>query len=257
MTAGKQEVADQFGRMAGAYATSIGHAKGADLQILVEFLQPDPRMSVLDVATGAGHTAAAIAPLVDRVVALDLAPEMLLETQQLARRCDLTNIEMTLADAEAIPFRDQAFDGVACRIAPHHFLDFRRAVNEMARVLRRGGRLAVEDSCSPPDAALDAFLHRLEVTRDATHVRSYSENEWRAALSDAGLYVDRVQIYRKAHPIDEWTARSGLDEQQAAEVYDVLAAATPAARQYFEMAYDKGRARSFTDDKLIIAGRKT
>lgn len=253
----KREVANQFGRMAGAYAVSAGHARGPDLPILIDFLQPGPSMSVLDIATGAGHTAAAVAPEVAFVVAMDLAPQMLIETRALARKRDLKNIETVLSDAEAVAFRDEAFDGVTCRIAPHHFLNFSRAINEMVRVLRRGGRVAIEDSCSPEDETLARFLDRLERVRDATHVRSHTEAEWRTALSEVGVKVDRSQIYRKAHPVADWTARSGLDEAGAAAVYELFVDAPPGAREYFQIRYDdSGRAVSFTDDKLIIAGHK-
>lgn len=257
MTSQKQAVASQFGRMAGAYASSAGHAKGPDLPILIGFLEPQLSMTVLDVATGAGHTAAAVAPLVNQVIAVDLAPEMLTQTRQLAGKRDLGNIKVALCDAEAVPFRDETFDGVTCRIAPHHFVNFRIAVDEMARVLRRGGRLAIEDSCSPADAVLDDFLHRLEMTRDATHVRSYSEGEWRDALRSVGVEVDRVQVYRKAHPVAEWVARSGVDDETAVSVHDLLVNAPVAAQRYFEISYENGVPMSFTDDKLIIAGQKT
>lgn len=68
----RARTAAQFGRQADAYLHSHGHAHGSDLDLLVEILRPDITMRVLDIATGAGHTAAAVAPLVDSVVAADM-----------------------------------------------------------------------------------------------------------------------------------------------------------------------------------------
>ena len=86
-------------------------------------MQPKPSWQALDVATGAGHTAAAFAPHVTRVIASDLTAEMLVEAAKLAKGKGLANMETAPADAEALPFEDARFDLVTCRIAPHHFPD--------------------------------------------------------------------------------------------------------------------------------------
>ena len=80
----KDLVQQQFGAHAAAYATSTVHAKGASLGRLVELVKPQPQWQALDIATGAGHTAAAFAPHVARVVASDLTEEMLEESAKLA-----------------------------------------------------------------------------------------------------------------------------------------------------------------------------
>jgi hypothetical protein len=72
----KSLVQQQFGAHAAAYATSAVHAKGASLARLVELVKPERHWQALDVATGAGHTAAAFAPHVARVIASDLTEEM-------------------------------------------------------------------------------------------------------------------------------------------------------------------------------------
>ncbi len=70
-------VRSQFGANAANYATSSVHAKGASLQRLLDVLEPRPAWRALDIATAAGHTAFALAPHVDEVVATDVTPEML------------------------------------------------------------------------------------------------------------------------------------------------------------------------------------
>ncbi len=62
----KREVADRFGKHAEGYARSIGHAQGPDLVMLVTLLNPRSHWHVLDVATGAGHTAARHCPLLSK-----------------------------------------------------------------------------------------------------------------------------------------------------------------------------------------------
>lgn len=248
----KDDVARQFGRHAHAYATSPTHAGGGDLAILIGLLDLEPGMVALDVATGAGHTALALAPRVRQVVAADLTPEMLEEVRALARERGLTNVETCLADAEDLPFPDAAFDLVTCRIAPHHFLDIERAVAELARVLRPGGQIGLEDSVSPDDPDLDRFVNGIEKLRDPTHVRSYTEAEWRAMLQGAGLEVRQAELYRKQLEIAPWIERSGMDAGGAEQVYAAFSSADPAARRHFVIECEDGRAVSFTLDQLIL-----
>ena len=135
----KTLVQHQFGANAANYSTSAVHAKGASLARLVNLVKPGKDWIVLDIATGAGHTAAAFAPHVAKVIASDLTPEMLEEAHKLAKAKGLANMETATADAEQLPFGDRSFDLVTCRIAPHHFPDVAAFVAESWRVLKSGG----------------------------------------------------------------------------------------------------------------------
>lgn len=256
MTVTKDDVARQFGRMAHAYATSPGHAAGADLTLLVGLLDLRPEMTVLDVATGAGHTAAALAPHVREVVATDLAPQMIERTRALAASRGLANVRALVQDVEALDFPANSFDVVSCRIAPHHFLAIEKALGEIARVLRPGGQFALEDSCAPADSTLDAFINAVEKLRDGTHLRNYTEAEWRAMLGAAGFEIVRRETYRKTHDVAEWIERAGIDAATAEQVYAAFDAASPRAREYFALQFTDGRVVSFTDDKLLLRAEK-
>src|ERR1700733_9423816 len=123
---------ERFGGFARSYATSRPHAKGGSLTRLVELLRPQPAWTALDIATGAGHVALALAAHVAHVVASDLTPQMLGVARGLAAERGLRNIAFADARAEALPFADGSFDAVTCRIAPHHFEDVRKFVTEAA-----------------------------------------------------------------------------------------------------------------------------
>lgn len=252
----KDEIARQFGRLSHAYAESPGHARGSDLELLMALLDPAPGMRVLDVATGAGHTAAAAAARGAHVTAVDLAPEMVERTRELAAQRGLAGLEARVMDAEALDLPDACFDAVTCRIAPHHFPDVRAALREIARVLRPGGRFVLEDSTVPEDPELDAFLNGVEKLRDPTHVRSYTLGQWRAMLGVAGLEVARAEPYRKTHDVDEWIRRAGASAEARAAVEEAFLAASPAARRRFEIVIEGGRPRRFTDDKTLLRAEK-
>ncbi|MFZ1629538.1 MAG: class I SAM-dependent methyltransferase, partial [Anaerolineae bacterium] len=106
----KNLVRQQFGASAAGYATSKVHAQGASLGRLIELVQPQPHWEVLDVATGAGHTALALAPHVQHVVGSDLTPQMISQARALADERGIGNATFELGDVEKLPFRPGSFD---------------------------------------------------------------------------------------------------------------------------------------------------
>ena len=98
----------------------------------------------LDVATGTGDFAIALAarPQVDRVVGLDFAAPMLPLAVEKSRRA-AAPVDYVAGDAHSLPFPDGAFVCVTVGFGVRNFVDLPRALSEMARVLRPGGRLVV------------------------------------------------------------------------------------------------------------------
>ena len=213
----KQRIQRQFGDKAAAYATSRVHADPASLARLVEVVQPAAAWCVLDVGTGAGHTAHTFAPYVRHVVASDLTPPMLTKTQELADERGLNNVLASAADAESLPFSGGAFDLVTSRIAAHHFPRVDRFLSEAARVLRPGGVLLLVDNVVPGSArrgkkarlqrAAGRYLNAFDRLRDPGHQRCLSLYEWREALFAAGFTIEREEVSRKELDFGAWVAR--------------------------------------------------
>lgn len=184
-----ERVSTQFGAAAASYSASLVHADPAALAKVVELARPQPTDAALDVATGTGNTALALAPHVAQVVAYDMTEQMLAETARHAAARGLSNVITRQGTAESLPFPDAAFDIVAVRQAPHHFADVRAALREMARVARPGARVIIVDSTSPEDDSLDRQWNHIEKLRDPSHVRNYRPSEWRAIVAAAGLRI--------------------------------------------------------------------
>lgn len=193
-------VKQQFGAFAHNYVTSTAHATGDSLNRLLEVVNPQPHWRALDVATGGGHTALALAPRVAEVVASDLTPEMLTAAEAFIRGKGHTNVAFREADATALPFTTAEFDLVTCRIAPHHFPDCAQFVREVARVLKPGGIAAVIDNITPPDVKAAKHINAFEKLRDPSHVWEYSAPEWEAFFLATGLTLQLVEKYTK--PMD-------------------------------------------------------
>ena len=149
-----------------------------------------PGATALDVGTGAGHTALALAPHVRLVLALDITPEMLAEARRLGAANGVANLRLVEGAVEAVPVRPRSCDIVTCRVAAHHFRAADKAIAEMARVLRPGGRLLLVDNYAPDRPELDEFINRLEVLRDPSHVREHTLAQWQGFMAAADLRVE-------------------------------------------------------------------
>ena len=192
---------DVWSERAEGYRESAVHREGADLDLLVEWCDPGPGVLALDVATGGGHVARRLREAGCEVISVDPAPGMQ---------------PTVVARAEAIPFADDSFDVVACRIAAHHFDDVAAAVRELARVTR--DRVVVEDNVFVSETVEEA-----EKLRDPTHVRCYSEDEWRGFFAAAGLRLAGEQEFERRADLEAWLARVDTPEDDVERVRELLA----------------------------------
>lgn len=223
----KTLVQEQFGKTAAHYLTSKPHAKGQSLERLVALASPQKDWRALDIATGGGHVAYAFAPHVARIWATDITQEMLDMVKGEAAKRGLSNLRTTYAKAEALPFEDESFDLVTCRIAPHHFDSIPEFLGEVHRTLKPGGVFALVDNVVPPGAVGD-YVNAFERLRDPSHLRAWTMDEWREALEKARLQkVQEEQIY-KTMEFKSWAAR--YDATMQALLCAMLTELTPDVR---------------------------
>lgn len=248
-------VKKQFGANAERYVTSTVHAKGESLDRLVEIADPKPEWRALDLATGGGHTALAIAPRVREVVVTDLTPEMLAVARKHLESKGVTNAVYQEADACKIPFPDGSFDLVTCRIAPHHFHDVAAFVSETYRVLRREGMAVVIDNVVPEDPEAGDFINRFEKRRDPSHNRCLTIPEWGDLFMKAGFQDLRAEHFFKAIEFEAWSDIKSVDERTRGELREMLVDAPPKALDAL-FPEDRSDRLWFYLQELLIAGRR-
>jgi ubiquinone/menaquinone biosynthesis C-methylase UbiE len=262
----KSLVQQQFGAHAATYATSTVHAKGASLARLVELVRPERHWHALDIATGAGHTAAAFAPHVAHVIASDITAEMLDEARKLAASKGYANMETATADAQALPFPDAQFDLVTSRIAPHHFPDVGAFVREVERVLKPGGSFALVDNIAADAESTPGFsdgdlaqaavaYNAFEKLRDPSHGRCLGMAEWSDVISATGLQVTHKERLPKDMEFDPWAVRLGADAPTVEALRATLSGAEGALAAFLKPRMG-GSALWFTLDEAILIARK-
>lgn len=194
-----RDVSASWDARADLYRESEAHREGPDLDLIVAWAAGAG--TALDVATGGGHVARRLREAGLEVVTTDRSPGMAPDV---------------VCPAEHLPFADASFDVVVTRVAAHHFDDVAAAIHEMARVA--ADRVLVVDNLFQGDEAEEA-----ERLRDPTHVRNYSELEWRGLLEDAGLRIDAVERLEKPIELGPWFERAGTPEADARRVRELLA----------------------------------
>lgn len=200
-----ETVRREFGKQARHFGESGLTLSNEDyLRWMVDVLDPAREWEALDVATGTGHLARALAPHVRRVTAVDLTRAMLSEGWRLAREAQLGNVVFMEGAAERLPCTDASFDLVTTRFSLHHMVDPGRALAEMARVARPDAVVAVIDLVSPGDRAVAARHNELERRRDPSHTRALTLTELTACVEAAGLTISRTLTRDVESIADRW-----------------------------------------------------
>ena len=250
----QQTVQAQFGRSAADYVTSSVHAKGWTLQRMVDLVQPQADWQMLDIATAGAHTALIFAPHVAHVIASDITQEMLEVAARHSAEKGIANLSFEYAEAGNLPFDDNSFDLVACRIAPHHFPDIFKFLQECQRVVKTGGTVAIVDNVVP-DGLGGEYINAFEKLRDPSHVNCYSEEQWEQDIFAARLTLTHKETGKMAIPFDSWVTRMRVSDDNRARLKALLAQAPDSAAASLTPEFD-GDTITFYLQRIILIAKK-
>ena len=213
---------DRFAQTAERLAEHQDRSAARLAQEVRDFVRPQGDERALDVGTGAGALAFALAPLVREVVGVDPVPELL----ELARARSLPNTEFVEGDGEELQFQSADFDLSGTHRTLHHVARPERVVAELARVTRPGGHVLVVDQLAPGDPAAAGALHEFETTRDPSHVRLLTDTELRELFTANRLLLVREHCNDEGRDLSAYLNLAGCEGARRARA-GALAAADP------------------------------
>ncbi len=193
--------------------------RDAEAPVLLGLL--DERWTVGDLGCGTGRAAEALAPYVERVVAIDNSEAMLEEAAR--RLTPLANVELRRGELESLPVADGELDAALLVLVLHHVADPGEALAEVARALAPGGRLLIVDL---------APHERLEFRDEMGHLwLGFSEAQlggWLSAAGFASWRLAPLAADREAPPAERRPALFALTARRAegAAVIQLSAPAT-------------------------------
>lgn len=224
-----------FGAQAPVYATSQVHVRDDSLDLIKRLAAPGSYGWALDLGTGAGFTAFAMAELSQRVLATDPTLPMLQQARRIGRERQLTGLMLGQNTAEALPIAAAALDLVSCRVAAHHFTDFSQALDEVNRVLKKGGVLVMADSVAPEDDAVARWMNDIEIRRDFSHVKDRQVSEIAAMLAARGLEIVQQEYARIYLQFNDWVARTATPPEEVTALRKDFLSASQSVKEAFQI----------------------
>jgi ubiquinone/menaquinone biosynthesis C-methylase UbiE len=213
-SANVDDVRARFGATAGLVAEHAAQQVEMVREQLRSFVAPKGDERALDAGTGAGTLALALAPLVQEVVGVDIVPELL----QRARAAAPPNVTFIEGDATNLPLETGSFDLACSRRTLHHIARPERAVAELARVTKPGGRVFVDDQIAPVDPLAALELDRFERARDPSHARTLPDIDFRHLFEANNLVLIKSRFKREQRSLDRYLDLAGCTGQAREQV---------------------------------------
>ena len=204
-TTNADEVRARFGATAERVAEHAEQQVETVREQLRTFVVPRGDERALDVGTGAGTLALALAPLVREVVGVDIVTELL----ERARAKAPTNVTFVEGDATSLPFEPGSFDLVCTRRTLHHIARPERVVAELTRVTAPGGHVFVDDQIAPADPLAGLELDRFERARDPSHTRTLPDIDFRHLFEANSLVLLQTRHQRHTRDLDYYLPLAG------------------------------------------------
>ena len=250
-----------FGPQAGIYAESKVHISDDSLESVQKLTNPAlwqaqgdrsglqgdeaqaqgdgaeamPYRWAVDIGTGAGFTAFAMAEVSERVIASDITQPMLRQAGRISRERGLPNVGLVQNAAEALPFADASLDLITSRKAAHHFRDFEAALDEAQRALRPGGSLVMADTVAPEDDDMARWQNEVELRRDFSHVEDRKVSVIRGMLEERGFEVVGSEDERVYLWFNDWVMRTRVPEDEVAALRREFQEGAPEMKKTFQV----------------------
>jgi ubiquinone/menaquinone biosynthesis C-methylase UbiE len=186
------------------------HVREQRLRHLLKFAALTAGQRVMDVGTGTGRLALLLAEEGDHeVVGIDVSPAML-EVAEYFRLSSSSpaakQVSFRLASAQRMPFRNESFDAVVCRLVLHHSQKPDRILQEVMRLLKPGGTLIFADLLGPDDPVKRATQNTIEARRNPSHVAAQSAEQYRKLISNSGFTIENEAVAVFEQDLEEWLA---------------------------------------------------
>ena len=149
------------------------------LSLILNLIKLNKNEIVLDLGTGSGYLAFAIAKEnpSNKVIGLDIVENTLKRNSEKAKQQNLSNLQFVAYDGIKLPFKDESIDVIYSRYALHHFPDIHYTFSELKRVLKPKGRIVLSDP-TPNDNDKSGFVDEYMKKKTDGHVKFYTKTEF-------------------------------------------------------------------------------
>jgi ubiquinone/menaquinone biosynthesis C-methylase UbiE len=221
----KALVRERFTKTAEVFGDYAVAERFAEAELLARLVAAGPEDVAVDLACGPGTLALRFAKHVRWMCAYDLTPAILLRARQSAAQHGvLSKLGFAIGDAQMLPLADGSLDLAVTSYSLHHISDPERVIREMARVVKRGGRVGLIDILVPEDPKVRALNHRIEWIRDHSHCRSLTQREFQSMMEGAGLRITATETREHPRTFEHWMHVAGWKprDPEYIEAHDLM-----------------------------------
>ncbi len=195
----------------------------------VQFSEIKEGQRVLEVGSGFGQLSMAFAKSgALEVVGVDVSPAMLERAEYLRLSSGdseiLRRVSYRLGPAHDLPFPDQSFDIVVCRLLLHHVVKLGRALLEFRRVLKTDGALLIAELAGSDDPVKRATQNAIESKRNPSHATIRTLDQYREQMNAAGFQIEKEKIVKRERSVKQWLDEVMVDKQTRQAVMEMLEA---------------------------------
>lgn len=257
MTDAARRNRDDFSRRAGQFQGPLHAGENAALEDALTWIEFGPGNTLIDFGIGTGNASLPFLRAGGRVVGIELTPAMALRgRERLEKEGFGGRFVFANARAEQPPLAAGAADAALCRNVFHHLGTPRAVLTEMARAVRPGGHVIIDDFCEPDAEEERAPLHRIECLRVPSHVRTLSERELRSMFREAGLEVAHLAPGFRRRTLGSWMARADAAPEIHARIREMFEEMLQAGGGWWDVERE-GDDYLFSHKRLTAIGRKT
>lgn len=195
------------------------------LSVLLDLLEDGKYNKILDIGTGTGYLAFPLSEVFSTasVYGIDIAETIVAKNNEIVKERGISNLVFETFDGLKYPFSGESFDLIVTRYAFHHFPNVTDAIQQMYKLLVKGGKVLISDPMRHErdnNGVIDSFMR---VKKDG-HIQFYSSNELDELFSNSG-FIKKTQVItdmkfpfaQKAEYIDVYDKTSDIDRR----LYDI------------------------------------
>ena len=247
-----QSLQSFFSKHAKEYASSESHIHGKDLDLLISMLDLKKSYKALDVGTGPGFVAFEVSDKVAISIGLDINDHMLDIAVRKAEDDNKSNVVFVKGDISSMPFPDNSFDIVSCRRVAHHIKDKKRFIEEVWRVLKKGGKFGITDLLKPMGDKKDLF-NKFEKARDASYISSESLDYWFKLLKENAFQIDNFKTFEMKETFESWLSPISENSPAGRKAKKILTDNINYFKDVFGYDAENGY---FNKSRMVIIARK-
>jgi ubiquinone/menaquinone biosynthesis C-methylase UbiE len=248
---------EEFTWQAQAFNASPAMHANQSLAGLVGLVPPDSNQRWLDAACGSGIVGRELCQRVGEVHGVDVTPAMIDLATQESKKAGIENMSFSIGDVCALPMADSSFDGALTRFTVHHLPVPQRLLSELARVVRPGGLVVVQDHVTDTDPGPAAWHQEIERLRDPSHWACLTPAALRTLCTSANLVPEYEQLVRFELDFDEWLSRGSGSDTGRSLIERALANPPPGVKSFRVTTRDGNRVLELKvwRSRFSVAGR--